>query len=424
MFLNVVLPVVLIVGIMLAFSFPIYLAFLAATIYLQVFVNQMSMLNLFTGMFEAVARNSLLAVPFFVVAGNLLATGSLGKRLVDFCAVFMKKIPGGMALTCVGANAIFGAISGSAPAATATFGKILWNPLREVYGDEEAAGLITSSGSLSLIIPPSMSLIMFGIVTDTSVSQLFMAGFIPGILCVIILATYLGIKHRKDVSNVTREPGERTAALKRGIPALLLPIIILGGIYGGLCSPTEAGAIAALYASIVSLFVIRDIKLSQFVKIFVDSSRTVARLFILIAVSTAFSQALTITQAPRALLTLMQDISPFAYLVMINVVLFIAGMFLDPSAVNLIISPLLIPIGRALGISPVQLGVVYAMNISIGMISPPFGLSLFVSQMTLERPMGLIVKGALPFICCYVVALILITYIPEISLFLPRLLIS
>lgn len=422
MFLHVVLPVVLIVVIMLSLSFPIYLAMLTAAIYLQVFVNQMPLLSIFSGMFESLARNTLLAVPFFVVSGNLLASSTLGKRLVDFCGVFMKKIPGGLALTCIGANAVFGAISGSAPAATATFGKILWNPLKDIYGEKEAAGLITSSGSLSTIIPPSMSLIMFGLVTETSVAKLFIAGFIPGVLMVAVLAVYLGFKHRKDVAGATWERGERLAAFKRGIPALLLPVIILGGIYGGICSPTEAGAIATLYASIVSLVVIRDMNLKQFAKVFVDSGKTVATIFILIAVSNVFSQALTVTQAPRELQTLMQGISPVMYLLLINVVLMIAGCFLDPSAANLIISPILVPIGVALGLSTVHLGVIYAINLSIGMFTPPYGLSLFVSQSILERPMGLIARGCLPFMACYGLVLILVTYIPQISLFLPGIL--
>ena len=422
MFLQVVLPVVLIVGIMLAFSFPIYLAMLTAAIYLQVFVNQMPLLTIFSGMFESLARNTLLAVPFFVVSGNLLATGSLGKRLVDFCGVFMKKIPGGMALTCIGANAIFGAISGSAPAATATFGKILWHPLKDTYGEKEAAGLITSSGSLSTIIPPSMSLIMFGLVTETSVAKLFTAGFLPGILMVVVLAVYLSVKYRKSAAGATWQPGERMTAFKRGIPALLLPVIILGGIYGGFCSPTEAGAIATLYAAVVSLFFIRDINLRQFAKVFIDSGKTVATIFVLIAVSNVFSQALTITQAPQALQSLMQGISPFMYLLLINVVLVIAGCFLDPSAANLIVSPILVPIGVALGLSSVHLGVIYAVNLSIGMFTPPYGLSLFVSQTILDRPIGLIVRGCVPYMICYGIVLIVITYVPEISLFLPRIL--
>jgi len=422
LFLHVVLPMLLILGVLLAFSFPIYISLLAATIYLQVFVNQMPLQNLFTGLFEALTKNSLLAVPFFIVAGNLLSTSSLGERLVNLFAVFLKRVPGGLALSCIGANAVFGAISGSAPAATATFGKILWKPLKETYSEGEAAGLITSSGSLSSIIPPALPLIMYGIVTETSLAKLFMAGFLPGVLCVVILGIYLAVRHRKDVANVTHVRGERTAALKRGIPALLLPVIILGGIYGGFCSPTEAGAIATLYAAIVSLFVIRDINLRQFGKVFIDSAKTVGQLFILIAVSNVFSQALTVTKAPLALKDAMSGLSPFAFLLLINLILLIMGCFFDPGAANLIIAPLLVPVALLLGIDVIHLGVIFAVNLSIGMFTPPFGLSLFVSQSILERPMGLIARGCVPFLICYLIALVFITYIPQISLILPAIL--
>jgi C4-dicarboxylate transporter DctM subunit len=420
LFLEIALPIILILAVTMAFSFPIYISLLAGTIYMQIFVNQMPLQNIFTGMFEALTQNSLLAVPFFIVAGDLLATSSLGGRLVDVFTAFLKKIPGGLAISCIGANAIFGAISGSAPAATATFGKILWGPLKKNYGEEEAAGLITSSGSLSSIIPPALPLIMYAIVTETSLATLFMAGLMPGILCVIILFVYLFLKHRKETLDVVHIKGERTKALKRSIPAMILPIIILGGIYGGFCSPTEAGAISALYAGLVSLFLTRDLDLRAFMKVFFDCVKTVGSLFILIAASNVFSQALTVTQAPRALEQAMSNLSPLVFLIVINITLLIMGLFFNPSAANLIIAPILVPVAINLGIDVIHLGVIFAVNLSIGMFTPPFGLSLFVSQSVLGIPMIKIAKGCMPFLICYLIALVLITYIPEISLFFPR----
>jgi len=422
MLTNVVLPVLLILIVALLLNFPIYIALLMATIYLQVFVNNMPLQNLFTGLFESLTKNSLLAVPFFIIAGNIMATSSLGDRLVSLFAVFLKKIPGGLALSCIGANAVFGAISGSAPAATAAFGKILWNPLKDNYGEKEAAGLITSSGALSSIVPPALPLIMYAIITETSLAKLFMAGFIPGVLCVVILATYLAIRHRKETVNAKFVPGERLAVLKRGITALLLPVIILGSIYGGVCSPTEAGAVATVYAAIISLLINKDMKLRQFVGVFKDSARTIGQLFILIAASVVFSQALTVTQAPRMLQTMMADISPVTFLILINVTLLVLGMFFDPGAANLIVAPLLCPIGMALGVDPIHMGVIFSINLSIGMSTPPFGLSLFVSQSILKKPMGLIASGCVPFIACYGLALILITFVPWFSLVLPSIL--
>lgn len=419
MFWDVFLPVILILVVLLSFSVPVYVALLTATLYMTVFVNNMPITSVFTGMFEALTKNALLAVPFFVVAGNMLATSSLGERLVNFCEVLLKKIPGGLALSAILANAIFGAISGSAPAATGTFGKILWKPLKENYGEEEAAGIITSAGSLSPIIPPSLSLIMYGIVTETSLADLFMAGFMPGVLCVAVLGIYLFVKHRHDVADAKFAPGEINNALRRGIPALLLPVIILGGIYGGFCSPTEAGAIAALYSMIVALFFTKDLKFSQLFSIFKDSSKTIGQLFILIATSNAFSQALTVTRAPQTLQDMMNGrASPVTFLLFLNVLLLIMGCFFDPGAAVMIVCPILVPIGLSLGLDIVHLGVIFAVNLSIGMFTPPFGLSLFVSQSVLQQPMGKIVRGCTPFLVCFLISLLFITFIPDISLWL------
>ena len=263
---------------------------------------------------------------------------------------------------------------------------------------------------------------MYSIVTETSLAKLFMAGFIPGILCVVILAVYLGFKHRKEVANAKFEKGERIAVLKRGVTALLLPIIILGSIYGGICSPTEAGAIATLYALVVSLFVNRDIKPKQLIGVFIDSAKTVGQLFILIAASVVFSQALTVTQAPLMLKDAMAGISPVGFLLIINVVLLIMGCFFDPGAANLIVAPLLCPIGTSLGIDPIHMGVIFSINLSIGMFTPPFGLNLFVSQSILKKPMALIASGCVPFLICFGIALVLITFVPWFSLVLPGIL--
>ena len=422
MILQIVLPVLIILFVMLFLNFPIYVALFSCTLYLQIFVNQMPLQNLFNGVFEALTKNSLLAIPFFLVAGNLMATGSLGHRLVDFCYVLLKKIPGGFILSCVVANGIFGAICGSAPAATATFGKIFWTPLRKEFGDEAAAGVITSSGALSPIIPPSLTLIIFALVTELSLSKLFIAGFIPGVVCVLVLFIYVRIKYRKHNANVVREKGEVLKALKYGIPALLLPVIILGGIYGGIFTPTEAGAVSAIYTAIVSVFVIKDISLKDFPKIFVDSGKTIGQLFILIAAGTAFSQALTISQVPNALVESMGDISKMGFLLTLNIMLLILGALIDPGAITLIIAPLALPIAYIVGVDPIHLGIIFAVNLAIGMFTPPFGLNIFVAQSVLKQPMGVIVRGCIPYFFCYIISLIIITYIPQISLVLGTIL--
>ena len=307
MLAQILIPVVVILLILVALNSPIWVAIFGATLYLQIFVNHMNLTNLFTGIFEACTKTSLLAVPYFILAGSIIASSSLGTRLINIFIALLRNIRGGLAIACLVANAIFGAISGSAPAATATFGKVVYEPLKEAHGKKLSLGLITSSGALSTVIPPSITLIIFGVATETSISRLFICGFLPGIVLVAIVAVYLFIVCKEnafatstvsdncedDIQNLTIKK-----AFKEGILVLLLPVIVLGGIYSGLCTPTESGAIAALYSFIVAFFVYKDLKPSNLMGIFKDSAKTTAQIFILIAVSTAFAQAATIAQLP------------------------------------------------------------------------------------------------------------------------------
>lgn len=231
-------------------------------IYIMVFVNGMPLQSIFTTMVEGISKNNLLAIPYFILAGNFISGGTLGRRLMDALSVFLRHVRAGMPLACLGANAIFGAISGSPPAATAVFAKIVHTPLAESDGDKLATGLVVSAAGLSAIIPPSIAMIVYGIATDTSISRLFMAGILPGLLVVAVIAIYLICVCKKtDHGKFSfREAG---LALRRGIPVLILPVIVLGGIYGGILTPTEAGALTAVYCFIVSFFVLRDIDMKQ-----------------------------------------------------------------------------------------------------------------------------------------------------------------
>lgn len=423
MFFNAVLPMILIILILVAINAPIWVAILGATVYLQVFVNDMSLQNLFTGLFEALTKNSLLAVPFFVVAGTIIANSSLGTRLINIFIVTLKNVRGGIPISCLVANAVFGAISGSAPAATATFGKIVHEPLTKAHGKKLSLGLITSSGALSTIIPPSITMIIYGIATEQSITELFMCGFLPGLLLVTIVGVYLVIVCKKNAY-----AGEKTTikdigiALKQGILVIILPVIVLGGIYSGLCTPTESGAIAALYSFVVAVFILRDIKPRQLMKIFKESAITTAQIFLLIGVSTVFAQAATIAQFPAFLTEVFGGLSSFQFLLILNVLLLIVGCFFDSSAAILILAPMLLPPALALGINPLHLGIIFTVNLSIGMFTPPFGLNIFVSQSVLKSSMAEISKAVVPFIILYIVALLIITYIPQITLFLPNLL--
>lgn len=431
MLAQILIPVVVILLVLVALNCPIWVAIFGATLYLQIFVNHMNLTNLFTGVFEACTKTSLLAVPYFILAGSIIASSSLGRRLINIFIALLRNVRGGLAISCLVANAIFGAISGSAPAATATFGKVVYEPLKEAHGKKLSLGLITSSGALSTVIPPSITLIIFGVATETSISRLFICGFLPGIVLVAIVAAYLFIvcKENAFATSAANSQNEDSIqdltfgkALKEGILVLVLPIVVLGGIYSGLCTPTESGAIAALYSFIVAFFVYKDLKLPDLMGIFKDSAKTTAQIFILIAVSTAFAQAATIAQLPVMIQGVFGGVGKIGFLLILNVVLLIVGCFFDSSAAILIFAPMLLGTAVSLGISPLQLGIIFTVNLSIGMFTPPFGLNIFVSQSVLKVKMGDVARAVVPFIGLYILGLLLITYIPQISLALPQLL--
>jgi len=418
---EILIPVVLILVVLSLLKCPIYVSILAAAIYLQVFVNNMSLTNVFTGFFEAMTKNSLMAVPYFMVAGSIIAASSLGTRLINVFIELFKAVRGGLPIACVVANGVFGAISGSGPAATAVFGKICHKPLAERHGDKLALGVIVSSASLSTVIPPSISMIIYGVATETSITKLFLAGFIPGIFIVLIVSIYLIIVCKPQPGVVVEKFSARAfgKALWKGIPVLILPVIVLGGVYSGLCSPTESGALAALYSFIVAVFVLRDIKPKRIVPVFKDSARTTAQVFLLIATSTVFSQAATIAQLPAKLSAAFANMGQVQFLLMLNVLLLIMGCFFDTGAAILILAPMLLPTALALNIAPIHLGIVFVTNLAIGLFTPPFGLNIFVAQSVLKEPMGKISRSLVPYIIIYIACVLVITYVPQLSTWLP-----
>ncbi|MBQ9032091.1 MAG: TRAP transporter large permease [Parasporobacterium sp.] len=421
MLINILIPVLLILIVMSLLKCPIYVSILLSAIYLQIFVNHMSISNLFTGVFESMTKSALMAVPFFMVAGSIIAASSLGKRLINVFIELLKAVRGGFPIACVVANGIFGAISGSGPAATAVFGKICYEPLKERHGEKLSLGVIVSSASLSTIIPPSVSMIIFGVATETSITKLFLAGLIPGILIVAVVAVYLVIrcKPKKDAPKVSFSWKEFRHALWKGLPVLVLPVIVLGSVYSGICTPTESGALSALYAFVVAVFFLRDIKIRQLPTVFKDAARTTAQVFLLIATSTVFSQAATVAQLPQLLQEAFAGMGYVQFLLMLNIVLLIVGCFFDTGAAILILAPMLMPTALALGINPLHLGIVFISNLAIGLFTPPFGLNIFVAQSVLKRPMGIISKSVLPYIALYFGSVLLITYVPILSTWLP-----
>lgn len=402
-------------------NIPIYACLLASGLYLMVFVNSMPLQSIFTVMFEGITKNSLLAIPFFVLAGNFISGGSLGRRLIDAFSSVLKNVRAGIPIACLISNAIFGAISGSPPAATAVFAKIVHKPIAESDGEKLATGLVTSAAGLASIIPPSVVMIIYGIATDTSVSDMFIAGILPGLCIVGIIGFYLVLKCKKK-ERMPVSGRDVLQAFKRGIPVLLLPILVLGGIYGGFVTPTEAGALSAVYCAVVSIFILREINPRQVLGILRDSLVTTAQVFLLIAASAFFARALTISQLPQWITATFGSLPRAEFLLLLNILLLIVGCFFDPSAAILILAPMLLPAAQTLNISPIHLGIVFTVNLSGGMFTPPFGLNIFVAQSVLGYEMKTISKALVPFIILYLIGVLLITYVPVISTLLPSLL--
>ena len=411
---------IILLGLMLL-NFPIYTAILSSGLYLMIFVNDMPLQSIFNAMFEGVTNSSLMAIPFFVLAGCFISSGQLGKRLMDCFSTLLRGVRGGLPIACLVANALFGAISGSPPAATAVFSKIIHGPIAKEENDRMATGLVVSAAGLSSITPPSVTMIIYGVATETSISTMFIAGILPGLLIVAVIGIYLIIVSRRRATTEKVNWGEVGRAWLRGIPVLILPVGVLGGIYGGFVTPTEAGALSAIYCCVASLLM-RDIRPQDTLRVLKDGLRTVGQVFVLIASSAFFARALTVSQFPQWLTGYFEDYGKIQFLLLLNVLLLVVGCFFDTSAAILILAPMLLPPAVALGIDPIHLGIIFVVNLVIGMFTPPFGLNIFVAQSVLGYDMKYISKCLIPYILLYIVSLLLITFIEPISTFLPGLL--
>ena len=411
---------------------PIWIALFIGTVFIQVFVNKLPLTGIFLTMTEGLAKTSIMCIPFFILTGTIVEHSTLGARLVDFCVLALRKVKGGLAVAILVANGFFGAVSGSSGAAAVLFGKITYKPLKENYDEQTSLGLLTSSSVLSAIIPPSMTMIMFCIATSTSIMRLFMAGFLPGIIIIAVVFIYLKISIGKKIKTgkfISSELASVTSvkdltlgrAFWRAMPIFVLPVIIFGGIYGGIFTPTEAGAVSSIYCIIISL-IMRDINTKGMITVLKSTMQTCAFTMILIATSVAFAQAITIAQVMQRIESLFATTNIYMYLLLLNLILLIAGCFIDGVAAILILAPIFVPVGISLGLSAIHLGIVFTVNISLGCFTPPFGMSIFTIQGVTGAKYGNIVRSLIPYIIIYLSMTLLITYIPGISLLLPSLL--
>ncbi|MDY0249471.1 MAG: C4-dicarboxylate TRAP transporter large permease protein DctM [Pseudomonas sp.] len=378
-------------------------------------------------LFETSEHYTLLAIPFFLLAGSFMTTGGVARRLIDFANASVGHIRGGLAIGAVLACMLFAALSGSSPATVAAVGSIaIAGMVRSGYPQAFAAGIVTNAGTLGILIPPSVVMVVYAAATETSVGTLFMAGVVPGVLLGVVLmgAIYI-IAVKKNLPALPRATlREWLSSARKAVWGLLLMVIILGGIYSGMFTPTEAAAVAAVYSAFIALFVYKDMHIKEAPKVILESAKLTIMLMFIIANAMLFAHVLTTEQIPQQITAMVLEagLQPWMFLLVVNIVLLIAGAFMEPSAIILILAPILFPIAVQLGIDPIHLGIIMVVNMEIGLITPPVGLNLFVTSAVTGMPLSEVIKAALPWLMILLGFLLLVTYVPSISMGLPTLL--
>ncbi len=371
-------------------------------------------------------HSTLLAIPFFILAAEIMAKGRIARDLTQLVKVFLGHRAGGMGHTTVAACVAFGSVSGSAPATVAALGRIMYPELIAAgYRERFSLGLIVSSSEVALLIPPSITLIIYGWLTGTSISGLFAGGLVIGIFLALAFSAYVVLDSMRTGRKGTAPAGweERRRAIAAGIWALGLPAIILGGIYGGIFTPTEAAAVSVVYALFVEVAVYRQLSLAGVFKVCGDAAITNAVIFILLGIGGFVAYFITLAQFPAMVISFMEAIEAnwIVFLLIVNLLFLIAGMFIDPNSALLVLVPALFPVALSFGIDPIHFGLIVCLNICIGMITPPFGLDIFVASSVLNKPVTTIIGGVWPFIVINLLTLAVVTYVPQLSTFLPNL---
>ncbi len=439
---------------------PIALALGFSSITTILFFSQDSLASIALKLFEALSEHyTLLAIPFFILSSAFLSTGGVARRIIRFALSLVGHIRGGMAMASVMACMIFAAVSGSSPATVAAIGSIvIVGMVKAGYPESFAAGVITNAGTLGILIPPSIVMLVYAAATEVSAARMFMAGFLPGLLMglILMIAIYITARVKKIPAQPWNGFSEIVSSGVAALGGLMLIIIVLGSIYGGIASPTEAAAVSAVYAFAVAVFGYRDIgplkdvpwkkegesngsaffrNSGQIIlaipkcitdkdvnKVILDASKVSIMLLFIIANAMLFAHVLTTERIPHHLAELIVHwgLPPWGFLVVVNLLLLAAGNFMEPSAILLIMAPILFPIALKLGIDPIHLGIIMVVNMEIGMLTPPVGLNLFVTAGITGHSIGWVIKAALPWLLLLLFFLIIITYVPQVSLFLPE----
>lgn len=371
----------------------------------------------------------LMAVPFFILAGGLMGEGGISRRLLDTAGLLCRRFTGGLALMTVVACMFFAAISGSGPATVAAIGGIMLPAMiKEGYSEGFGSGLVATAGSIGVIIPPSIPMVIFCVAAgNVSISELFIAGILPGLLIGFLLMAWARYVAGKKGWKSTAQPVSAREALRvinDAKWALFVPVLILGGIYGGIFTPTEAAAVAVIYGFIVGVFIYKDLSLKTVPAVVIQAGLTTATVMIIIGTATTFGRILTLERVPQTLVAAMQAFSdnPLVILLLINLLLLVVGCFMETLAAIIILAPILLPVTTAIGVDPIHFGIIMVVNLAIGFITPPLGVNLFVTCGIAKLPLETVSRAVMPWFFVMLVALALIVLFPSLSTWLPALL--
>ena len=424
--ITLILSLLAILFLLMFMGVPIAIALgISTTINLMLFTD-MNLLFIGQNVYSALNNYALLAVPFFILASNIMVEAGVAKRLLELAGAFTAGMTGGLGMGGVMACAIFAAISGSSAATVVSIGTILIPGMVEAgYDKKFSTALIACSGSLGILIPPSVLMIIFGVLADVSIGKLFAAGMVPGIMLTAFLMLYVYIMSKRR--NYPKSPSmpfkQRVIIIVKNFPALMVPIMILGGIYAGVVTPTEAAVLAIFLGFFLGFFLYKELKVKNLPRIFIQSAEMSSMILLILAFAYSFAWLLAFFQVPDTLAEIMikAGIGPLMFLLWINIILFFAGDFMDPASIMLIFTPLIVSLASVLGINMVHIGLVVTMNLEIGLITPPVGFNLYVGSSLSGLSLYEVMKAAIPIMIIIGIALLLVTYIPPIGLFLPKL---
>ena len=422
--MNATIIFVLLLGLMIT-GMPISISLGLSVLSFLFFMSDVPIESVALKLFTGIEKFEIMAVPFFILAGNFLTHGGVARRMIAFATSMVGHLPGGLGLSAVVACSLFAAVSGSSPATVVAIGSILLPAMVKAgYPNKYGAGVVASAGGLGILIPPSIAMVMYAVSTNSSIGALFMAGVVPGlILASMLLFTTWWIAKRNNYPRAERATwGQRAKAFRESIWGLMLIVVVMGGIYSGIFTATEAAAMSAVYAFIVATFIYKDLRLSDLKKVLLSSANLSAMLLYIITNAVLFSFLLTSEQIPQAMSEslISSGVGPIAFLLIANIMLLIAGNFMEPASIILILAPILFPIAMSLGIDPVHFGIIITVNMEIGMITPPVGLNLYVASGISKLGLTDMSKAVSPWLLTMLVFLAIVTYYPPLSLWLPK----